>query len=644
MFDAMFITKGKFYAKTAEEKFDLILKCPALLTRFTHHIKNDEQLLELIENSIDKIPTEYSFNYLKEKHFVKLDIEEQKKLIIWHPKLIKKFPKYIFTNKELLDYIKEYSIITIPFYMEKEKFNNLSNLEKLELIKKYPNILKNEYQLYDNNTIYGNLELCKLLIENDLLDAYLIGRVHQNIIKEFLKNEEFILKYPIIVYKFYLTIPLEFYENFEIVQKILETSKKYSSLNDFEKIWKFFKNLVIENQNKNLIINYFKLRNFYDLKIDEKLLKKISPSFWGNKEIAQIILKDFPYCFNNLPLNLQNNINFLYSIFIKNPQIWFYFNDEIKSDKMFINSPKLYCDFFIDKQITLKFPEEFKKDKKFFENAVNKNNYKVFDFADDKLKKDKEFLLILIKKNANILDLVDDKVKTNRFIKKAKLINPNIANNDKYKINQLKYAKELIDKKSTALNLIDKKLFQNLTFIKYLVKKFNNKLNILNKFIENINDIEIIKYLLKANPYFYKYTNNKIKDNMEIIKFACALDPENIRFTNYIIYSNHSLIKELLKENNAIIQYLPITSMRQIFKYDVADEYIYLTQNEVLEREKWNKTKIDYFLGEPDRISETSAYGKKMPVYLFNLKRIKDAEALEIFPTYRKNKTKKIKK
>lgn len=451
-----------------------------------------------------------------------------------------------------------------------------------------------------------------------------------------------ICKFPNLLYRF----PNYIYENYDLFYLLIEKHR----IKEIPEIFlDKFGDLIYHLKNNNsdeFVLNCLKLikkHNFkyfhtYDEDLYNLFLIKLSDENWKNKEIVEKILIKFPNYFNNLNQILKNDIEFLYSIFIQNPKIWIYFDNNIKINEKFMNSEELYKDDFLEK-VTIPFPVEFQNDKKFFINKINKENYLIFNYADKKLKTDIEFLYKLIKKNANIINLIPKSIKTAAFIKKAISVNSNVAiNNDIYKIKDFEYAIELINKKTTALAVIDKKLFQNLDFIKFLIEKFENDLQILNKYLEKIDNLKVIKYLLKINSNFYKKFNKNILNNLEIAKYACKLNEQNIKYVSSAIYNNEKSIKDLLDINNAIIQYIPNISMREKFKYEVDAKYIFLTQTELLNREKWNKTKIDYFLGEPDKISETDAYGKKMPVYLFNLEKIKKIEALENFPNYRKPK------
>lgn len=451
-----------------------------------------------------------------------------------------------------------------------------------------------------------------------------------------------ICKFPNLLYRF----PNYIYENYDLFYLLIEKHR----IKEIPEIFlDKFGDLIYHLKNNNsdeFVLNCLKLikkHNFkyfytYDEDLYNLFLIKLSAKNWKNKEIAEKILIKFPNYFNNLNQILKNDIEFLYSIFIQNPKIWIYFDNNIKINEKFMNSEKLYKDDFLEK-VTIPFPVEFQNDKKFFINKINKENYLIFNYADKKLKTDIDFLYKLIRKNANIINLIPKSIKTAAFIRKAISVNSNVAvNNDIYKIKDFEYAIELINKKTTALAVIDKKLFQNLDFIKFLIEKFENDLQFLNKYLVKIDNLKVIKYLLKINSNFYKRFNKNILNNLEIAKYACELNEQNIKYVSSEIYNNEKSIKDLLDINNAIIQYIPNISMREKFKYEVDPKYIFLTQTELLNREKWNKTKIDYFLGEPDKISETDAYGKKMPVYLFNLEKIKKIEALENFPNYRKPK------
>jgi hypothetical protein len=279
-------------------------------------------------------------------------------------------------------------------------------------------------------------------------------------------------------------------------------------------------------------LSYYEEKQLYEVyDVTSLIFKKFRLNIWSNKEIVLKIMKHDGYYLKYVDKKLKKDKRIVYES-VKNynrgsDDIFDYVDDELKRDREFIL--KLIKEGY--ESIYVYINEELKMDRDYTLKLLRSNNY-LFKYLDEEYKGDEE----MIKEGLKDLDNIE-------YIE-------NITNDmiiEMFKNNKEEILKKLND---IELKIIKKRLENKALVIKLLKNKIDIYKN-LNKELRN--DKDVIKYsmiCLKKSCNKYKYINdlmnNKYEYNYEKIgvNFKYILEMDNrVEIINKLIDEDIKRIK-----------------------------------------------------------------------------------------------------
>jgi formylglycine-generating enzyme required for sulfatase activity/uncharacterized protein len=203
-------------------------------------------------------------------------------------------------------------------------------------------------------------------------------------------------------------------------------------------------------------------------------------------------------------------------------------------------------------------PQKYKKDKEIVLAAVKSNEFLgdgAFKYADDSLKKDKKFVLVVVNTNGSTLEYVDNSLKKDKEVVLAAVRKFGLAL--EYADDLLKKDKEVVlaalKKGGHALFVADDSLKKDKTFILTAVKQNSSVFAYVDKSFKK--DKGIVLEAVKKDGSSLAYADDSLKKDKEVVlaavrKFGLALE-----YADDLLKKDKEVVLAAVKQNSSALKH-----------------------------------------------------------------------------------------
>ena len=287
-----------------------------------------------------------------------------------------------------------------------------------------------------------------------------------------------------------------------------------------------------------------------------------------NKDIMLEVVKKDETFFDYASDELKNNYSFNLEAVRANPKVYYYINAEFKNDRDIVllaanpKKNKFIIGMHIrDELAYYNINEKLRDDEEVMLKAIQVANYN-FEYASDRLKKDKKFCLKALKLGARFKDvgLFEDDDLVFKAAKNGDI--PNHLYPKRYSQNK-EYIKLIVsgtDNKNGTNNTmnalwylsdIKSKYLNDKEIAKLALKRTSQAFQVINKKFRKDEDLILVSLKSDYNPHrTLEYADKKFRNNKKFLEKAISYHGESLTFANKKFIKDRNLVFKAL--NNGL--------------------------------------------------------------------------------------------